>query len=378
MGVFPIRLVLGVNQKLTPVTSASLRRWADLMVGRHHEFFLCPVTVKPRGIMSYAMTPSGAIVAPDSDDPLPPGNYGWYLDPNLGPSEFPEFTGVNMAMRDKSFEYDVTYMDNEKMWALYKFPPELERLALARDAQRCRVTGNSTDTTLTWIVPPPWGWTVANSNDPADIAPARCDLELHPLGIDPRPFLVAANVIMLRKDLKVHFYNHNFTIDADDNYRVIVLRDMGQSQKLLPTHLPRRSDYDPLDATFFRLHLRHSMNFMLLGGDTREKYPSHVILHEMDLLGVPVPGGDPDREMTPLDDPGWQTELGKAILADVIQVKTELSLYYSDESDSEDSESDALDVFATGGCKWDPPEAWAVLGKPVVDNAKADAWVSEA
>jgi hypothetical protein len=107
------------------------------MVGRHHEFFLCPVTVKPRGIMSYAMTPSGPIVAPDSDDPLPPGNYGWYLDrksllillhlppettpaANLGPSEFPELTGVNMAMRDKSFEYDVTYMDNEKMWALVR------------------------------------------------------------------------------------------------------------------------------------------------------------------------------------------------------------------------------------------------------------------
>jgi hypothetical protein len=31
----------------------------------------------------------------------------------------------------------------------------------------------------------------------------------------------------LRRDLKVHFYNHGFTVDADDNYRVVLLRDMG-------------------------------------------------------------------------------------------------------------------------------------------------------
>ncbi|KAJ7440938.1 hypothetical protein FB451DRAFT_1299346, partial [Mycena latifolia] len=293
MGSHPTRLVLGLNQKLTPVTSTTLRRWAHLMVGYPQEFFLCPATVKPLGIMSYSMAPSGPIIAPDSEEPLPPGNYGWYLDPKLGPCEFTELTGVDMAMRNSSFEHNVTFMGDEKMQELYKFPADMERLVLARDAQRCRVTGDAVDIMLTWIVPPPWGWAAANSYDPPGIAPRRCDNNLHPLGLDPTPFL----------DLKVHFYNHNFTVDADDNYRIIILRDVGGVRNLLPMHLPRRPDCDTHDVTFFRLHLCYSMNFMLLGGDLSEKYPPHRILQEMDLLGVPGPGNDPDCEMALLSDP---------------------------------------------------------------------------
>ncbi|KAJ6580302.1 hypothetical protein B0H10DRAFT_2099027 [Mycena sp. CBHHK59/15] len=355
MGGFPIRLVLGLNQQITPVTSATLRRWADLMVGEHHEFFLSPVTVNPKGIMSYSMTPSGPIIPPDSDEPLPPGNYGWYLNLNLGSSEFPELTGVNMAMRNRSFEHNVIFMDDDKLRALYTFPPDLERRVLARDAQRCRVTGDTVDIMLTWIVPPPWGWTVANSWDPPEIAPRLSDDGLHPLGMDSTPFLVAANAITLRKDLKLHFYNHNFTVDADDNYRIVILRDMREARNILPTHLPRHPEHDPNDVTFFRLHLRYSMNFMLLGGDIREKYPPHVILHEMDQLGVPGPcdGDDPDRQMAPFDDPRWQTELGQAILADVIRVKAETTLNsYSDEESEEDEDESA------GVCAPPPPHTW--------------------
>ncbi|KAJ7440364.1 hypothetical protein FB451DRAFT_1300451 [Mycena latifolia] len=358
MGGFPIRLVLGLNQQITPVTSATLHRWADLMVGEHHEFFLCPVTVNPKGIMSYSMTPSGPIIPPESDDPLPPGNYGWYLNLDLGPAEFPELTGVHMAMRDRSFEHNVTFMDDEKLLALYTFPPDLERRVLARDAQRCRVTGDTVDIMLTWIVPPPWGWTVANRSDPPEIAPRLSDDGLHPLGMDSMPFLVAANAITLRKDLKVHFYNHNFTVDADDNYRVVILRDMGKARNLLPTHLPRHPEHDPNDVTFFRLHLRYSMNFMLLGGDIEEEYPPHVILYEMDQLGVPGPcdGDDPDREMAPFDDPRWQTELGQAILTDVIRVKAATSLNsYSDE----ESESGLEGGEESAGVRTlPPPRAW--------------------
>ncbi|KAJ7726659.1 hypothetical protein B0H14DRAFT_2641046 [Mycena olivaceomarginata] len=67
---------VGLNQQISPVTSATLRRWADLMVREHYEFFLSPVTVNPRGIMSYSVT----LIRPDSDNPLPLGNYGWYLN----------------------------------------------------------------------------------------------------------------------------------------------------------------------------------------------------------------------------------------------------------------------------------------------------------
>jgi hypothetical protein len=205
--------------------------------------------------------------------------------------------------------------------------------------------------------------------DAPGIAPTRCPSHaaIHPLGVDPTAFLVAANAITLRKDLKVHFYNHNFTVDADDGYRIVILRDMGEAQRLLPTRLPRHSHYDENDATFFRLHLRYSMNFMLLGGDVSEKYPPHRILREMSLLGVPGPGDDPDDcKMAPLSDERWKTELGKAILADTIRVRMLLSLYYSDQSDDSDesdTDSDPAPATSDHGRPWG--EAWVGgWGKP--------------
>jgi hypothetical protein len=70
-----------LNQKLTPVSSVKLQRWVHLMSGREEEeFYLCPVAMRRIGIMSYSVSPSGPIVQPASIEPLPAGNYGWYLD----------------------------------------------------------------------------------------------------------------------------------------------------------------------------------------------------------------------------------------------------------------------------------------------------------
>ncbi|KAJ7271438.1 hypothetical protein B0H12DRAFT_1229089 [Mycena haematopus] len=345
----PIRLVLGLNQKLTPVTSATLRRWVRLIVGYPEDFSLRPVIIKPLGIMSYSMSPSGPVVSPDSEDPLPPGNYGWYPSP---PSSEIALTGpgLDTTMINRSFEYSVGMM-GDQLQALYTFPADVKQIVLARDAQRCRITRDAADVMVVWIVPPPWAWKVATEDDPPAIAPRRCENSAHPVGMDTTPFIVAANAVTMRSDLKVHFYNHNFTVDADDNYRVVILRQMGEAQNLLPTYLPRHPEYDADDATFFRLHLRASMKFMLLGGDISEKYsPSHI-LHEMEELGVPGPvGGQPDCEMAPLSDPRWQTELGQAILADVLSGRmTETSLDSSEGSDPEDTNAQSEYISLVDG-----------------------------
>ncbi|KAJ7440279.1 hypothetical protein B0H11DRAFT_2253042 [Mycena galericulata] len=327
MGRFPIRLVAGLNQNLTPVTMATLQRWVNLMAGDPTVFCICPVNVEPYGIMSYSISPSGRFIDPDSTDPLLPGNYGWYRDHNFTQGEFPRFTGVDGAMRDKSFEYNVTFMDDERLLALYKFPLDIERRVLARDARKCMFTGAIDEVMVMWIVPPPWAWAVAHPSDPPGIAPTSCSTDIHPLEVDPAPFLVAANAITIRKDLKVHFYNHAFAVDADDDFRVIVFRDMGDAQRLLPTRLSRDADSDDHDADFFRLHLRYSLSFMLLGGDVTEKYPPHRILNEMQKLGVSaggIGGEDPDdSEMVAFTDERWFTELGQAIFANVMRVRTD-------------------------------------------------------
>ncbi|KAJ6457512.1 hypothetical protein C8R47DRAFT_1247232 [Mycena vitilis] len=332
----------GLNQKLTPISSAKLRRWAILLSGRKDlVFFICPVILKSMGAMRYSISPCGPIVDPTSTEPLPPGSRGLWLvrqsyeyllnlctkshpfsAGELTDTGFEDLTGVDYDMRNKSFEFNVTYMEEPSLLDLYKFPPDIIQTVGVRDNQRCRVTGSTDDVMPTWIVPPPWAWAAVNINagDPEDL--------------DPAAFVVPANAFILRRDLKVHFYNHNFAVDVDDGYRIVVLRDMGADHALLPACLVRRPDDDGADAEFFRLHLRYSLNFMLLGGDIVETYPTHRILRMMEELGL---GGDSEAEMAPLGDKRWDTELGKAILAEEMRVRTSLSLYYSGLEDSDNN-----------------------------------------
>ncbi|KAJ7610008.1 hypothetical protein DFH06DRAFT_1346145 [Mycena polygramma] len=293
-GPFPTRLVLAFNQKITPISNAKLRRWAVIISGREDlVFFICLVTVKSMSVMQYSMSPCGPIVDPASTEPLPPGNYGWYGNRKLTDTGFVNLTGVDPAMRNKSFEFNVTYMEEPSFLDLYKFSSKITQAVNARDKQRCRVTGSTDDAMLTWIVPPPWAWAAVNAGDPEDL--------------DPTPFIVAANALTMRADLKVHFYNHNFAVDADDEYRIVILRDMGADQALLPSHLPQHPDHDDADVEFFRLHLRYSLNFMVLGGDVSESYPTHHILRTMEELGV---RGEA-CEMAPLDDPAMGHRTGE-------------------------------------------------------------------
>jgi hypothetical protein len=116
-----------------------LQRWAHLISGREEEeFYLCPVAVKRIGIMSYSIFPSGPIVEPASIEPLPTGNYGWYLDRmnstgcfkknlsdffsagELNDTEFVDLTGVDPAMRNRSFEFSVAFMKGQRLCDLVR------------------------------------------------------------------------------------------------------------------------------------------------------------------------------------------------------------------------------------------------------------------
>jgi hypothetical protein len=76
----------GVNQKLTPVSSATLHRWVNLMSGIFgpERFYLCPVVMHSAGIMLYCVERSGTVIKPSSTEAIPPGNYGLYFDRESG------------------------------------------------------------------------------------------------------------------------------------------------------------------------------------------------------------------------------------------------------------------------------------------------------
>ena len=68
----------GLNQRLTPVTSAKLHRWVSILDPNTLDFELQPVTVeKTAAILIYEKAPAGSNIPADSIAPLPPGDYAW-------------------------------------------------------------------------------------------------------------------------------------------------------------------------------------------------------------------------------------------------------------------------------------------------------------
>ncbi|KAJ7142853.1 hypothetical protein C8R44DRAFT_866134 [Mycena epipterygia] len=202
--------------------------------------------------MSYALSPNDPVIEPASDNPLPPGNYGRYQDRNLTVPGIVPLCGITEGMKDKSFEYNVTNMvDYENLMTL-------GHTAVHSYGRHCADVDRTTALGL------------GGSRG------------IRRYFFEPTAFIVAANASMLRKDLKVRF--DNFAMDADDNYRIVVFRDLGAEQALLPTHLPRRRRILPPPPTLH--HLCYTLCFMLLGGDFSETYSPGRVLSMMEELGV--------------------------------------------------------------------------------------------
>ncbi|KAK7028714.1 hypothetical protein R3P38DRAFT_2937896 [Favolaschia claudopus] len=329
------KLFMGFNQKVTPVTSALIHRWVAFLIGDRgppEPFWLCPVTLASAGIMAYRMVASGPGIDPQSSEPLPPGNYGWYFDsactscwgpPNLANSPF-RLTTIQGRLEDMK-----EYLSED--FERHEFPPIANvTAATARDQGRCRFTGATENTTVAWIIPPAVSWETQDFGRQSDW--------------DQAPFVVTPNLITMHSTLKPHFYGNNFTVDVDDNRRIVILRSMGDAQRLLPSHLPDHILPTPEVDHYLRLHCRYTLNAMLLNGDISETYSNGLILQTMHELGVNHIGYHDyhESDMVPFDDPGWTTELGREIMADVLRQRLALSRYRADlEEEEADAETDA-------------------------------------
>ncbi|PBK96056.1 hypothetical protein ARMGADRAFT_1028277 [Armillaria gallica] len=77
---YPSHLIIGINQRVTPVSSGLIKRWTqDIMQASWKEFHLCPVEVSSCGVLTYGILPTGPEIPMLSTDALPPGDYGWYF-----------------------------------------------------------------------------------------------------------------------------------------------------------------------------------------------------------------------------------------------------------------------------------------------------------
>ncbi|KAK0237481.1 hypothetical protein EDD85DRAFT_545371 [Armillaria nabsnona] len=301
----PSQLVVAFNQRLTPLTSALVHRWMSLLNSYTAPFHLYPVTVRCMGIMAYAITHNGGPPIPEqSTDPLPPGDYGWYSTSRWQHRFLPEPTA---GFRPKSFlvmkqSASGRHCDPEKMFDVV---PNVAQAVMERDRHRCFITGSDTNTELVWIFTPYY---------------ARITYDVY-LDIYPTPdeFETASNAVYLHKELIPSFLDNAFSIDVDDNHRIVSFRDIGSAQSLLPTHL---TGINGLDDYYLREHFRLSLKVNILDCDIRKQYPNGVILDMMGELGLSP--GDPEMEaMVPLGDPRWHNSvLGQAIWENLLEMRT--------------------------------------------------------
>ncbi|KAJ7610009.1 hypothetical protein DFH06DRAFT_1485682 [Mycena polygramma] len=318
------QLFLGINQKICPITKALLNRWVELMSGPYglgsdgilEKYFLRPVDIISAGILSYGFRPNGPPIEPDSTEPLPPGNYGLFFNRECTSSGTPR---LSMAVhRVFSFAFRFSDSSNDpRRPVMDSISPALRDSVLARDKSRCRLTGLESAVVLRWIIPPAVAWQTEDFAVYSDRDTAAA------------PFFVAENVLMIHQSLTSDFLDNRFTVDVDDDYRILILHPECDAQHILPTHLPE-TQLNTAAAPFLRRHCRYSLDHALREGDISEDYGPRTITAAMSGLGVDFDGNDdPDaaeRKMAPLSDERWQTTLGKAILRHVSEQETLLSL----------------------------------------------------
>ncbi|KAJ7923777.1 hypothetical protein B0H13DRAFT_2316130 [Mycena leptocephala] len=122
---------------------------------------------------------------------------------------------------------------------------------MARDQQKCRLTGAADDISLSRIIPAYQNQTKSSWYDSFN-----------------KDFVAAENVLTMRTGLKFHFHSSNFSVNVDDRHRIVVLRDMGPALSFLLTHLPRHSTRNAkVDTFLLRDHFKYSLGGMVLGGD---------------------------------------------------------------------------------------------------------------
>ncbi|PBK62092.1 hypothetical protein ARMSODRAFT_1089366 [Armillaria solidipes] len=314
----PAKLLVRVNQRWIPISSATVQRWAYLLAPHSEPFHLRPVTVHQFGIMAYAIMPNGPPIPENSSKQLLP----------ITARFLPQITTTPNPL---------SFATMQKTWTIRPNPgimldviPSVAQAVRRRDQYQCFVTGTAShnDTDLVWMFPPCFARLCR-------FPPLRDDY--HPI---PQFFETASNAAFLHKDLIPFFHDNAFSVDVDDDYRVLIFRDIGPAEKLLPSHLRVSPNEEPEDW-FLREHFRISLKVCILEGDIDEDYPPPVVLRMMDDLGVNSVGSDDTVELAPMTDPRWQTVIGKSIWENVLE--TRMAANYVPPDDSDEEEADRID-----------------------------------
>ncbi|SJK99171.1 uncharacterized protein ARMOST_02459 [Armillaria ostoyae] len=131
-----------------------------------------------------------------------------------------------------------------------------------------------------------------------------------------------SNCTVMHKDLIPYFLDNAFSVHINDNYRIIIFRDMGTVRRLLPMHISPPHGLETLN--FLDAHFHSSLRANILHGDVKDEYGHRAIEDLMDEFGV---GGEDDDQMVPLSDPWWKILMGKAILKEIMRGRLAAASY---------------------------------------------------
>ncbi|KAJ7074532.1 hypothetical protein C8F01DRAFT_1100804 [Mycena amicta] len=310
---FPaVRVAGGFNLDRIPLTAKTFYRWLDLcdrFVNRRHtkvDIVLRRIKLVAVDVLRYAMeNVDGPPIPRDSVELLAPGVYGIFHSdgrPYKGligrdtvecspfpvqetklVANFRGQVGSDAPFQDQEEEEDIARLIGQN-----KIPQELAELAMARDQGKCCVTGRTdVPTQVVWVYPP----LASFNSDPSN-----------PMCWEK--YRVLDNIVTICATLAAPFNGNVFTVDLDDDGRIITFDDLPNESPQLPPRftIPPLS---PSSEYFWRSNFEHTLAIHFCGGNASEDYahynPSEWMEELMDNYAH-------------LDDEKWHTAYGREVL----------------------------------------------------------------
>uniref|UniRef100_A0A8H7XZJ2 Uncharacterized protein n=1 Tax=Psilocybe cubensis TaxID=181762 RepID=A0A8H7XZJ2_PSICU len=142
-------------------------------------------------------------------------------------------------------------------------PNEVEKAVAERDQGYCIMSGacGQDKVAVTWIIPPAFLPIV--SAVPGTGFKHYADI------------CIPSNALTMHRDLVDDFWDNAFGVDVEDNYRLVIFRDLGQAGKLLEgitTPFYRSQGRSGPDDIFFRIHFIQCLLTHFIGGDIKDQY----------------------------------------------------------------------------------------------------------
>ncbi|KAH9478921.1 hypothetical protein JR316_0009384 [Psilocybe cubensis] len=301
----------GLNQEITPISSKILHDWGRFVDEDCLDFEIYPVTVeKGRGLFNCYRTRSGDNIPADSTDIIPPGDYDFDIPSSPFSNPFKIVSGVP-SFKERKYDAEqpnarwMVRVEPEYM-PLFELNDIIINSVMRRDHGQCMITGvtNAEVVTAAWLVPPPF-------------VEVMKQLEYESEYKDPNQLYIPGNAITLQKDLADAFFENAIGIDVNDNYRVVLFRDIGPigepfkgATNIRPYFKQpmNRDRFKGPDDIFLRAHFLHCLYVNLYGGDITRQYTREVVDRQMQILRL-----DGERRPLPHNHPLWKKELSRVI-----------------------------------------------------------------